>query len=413
MFLSYFTEQPYSALSHEKSNQLYPFDHPSRRSGDNVLLHSNRFFDPVEGARLYKERLREYELADEVGFDGIMLNEHHNSAFCMQPRLSIMASMLAVSTKRAKIVQLGNPLPVWDNPVQLAEDTSMIDMISGGRLVAGVVRGGGVEQLSNNANPAYNRDRFAEAHDLLIKAWTQPGPFSWHGEHYQVRVVNPWATPLQKPHPRVWIPGIISKETIDFAAAHAYPYICLNTTVEDTLRIWDYYDAQAAKAGFQGGPEYRGYLMRVHVAETEEVAIRNAREFLWLAGSFAGYGSPTWISPTGYTSWEARAARSAHNKVLSDFDAQLKMGTIIAGTPSQVIERIQWWLEKTRPGMLMLWCNDGHVDHANSMNCIRLMGEKVLPAVKKFGNDLGLKDPFSANAPVSLAHMRELQKKVA
>ncbi len=407
MFLSYFTEQPYSALDHEESNKLYPFDHPARRAGDNVLVHSNKFFNPVEGARLYNERLTEYELADKVGFDGIMLNEHHNSAFCMQPRLTVMSSMVAARTKHAKIVQLGNPLPVWDNPVQLAEDTAMIDMISGGRLVAGVVRGGGAEQLANNVNPAYNRDRFAEAHDLLIDAWTKPGPFRWEGEHYQVRVVNPWATPLQKPHPRVWVPGLVSKETIEFAAAHGYPYVCLNTTVEDTKRIWAFYDSLAAKAGFEGGPAYRGYLMRVHVAETEEKAKQNAREFLWLAGSFAGYGSPTWISPTGYTSFEARNARSSHNKVMSDFEAQLEMGTIIAGTPKQVIERIGWWLKETKPGMLMLWLNDGHMDHQTSMNCIGMMGESVLPELRKIGKELGLHDPFEINAPVSLKYMKQ------
>ena len=77
----------------------------------------------------------------------------------------------------------------------------MIDCISRGRLVSGVVRGGGVESLANNVNPAHNRERFEEAHDLIIAAWTRPGPFRWEGKHFQYRVVNPWALPLQKPHP--------------------------------------------------------------------------------------------------------------------------------------------------------------------------------------------------------------------
>ena len=84
----------------------------------------------------------------------------------------------------------------------------MIDMISKGRLVSGFVRGGGQEQLATGVNPAFNRERFEEAHDLIVKAWTQPGPFRWEGTHYQHRVVNPWAVPLQKPYPRVWIPGV-------------------------------------------------------------------------------------------------------------------------------------------------------------------------------------------------------------
>ena len=105
----------------------------------------------------------------------------------------------------------------------------MIDMISKGRLVSGFVRGGGQEQLAAGVNPAFNRERFQEAHDLIVAAWTREGPFRWEGAHYQHRVVNPWAVPLQKPHPRIWIPGVISPETIVWAAQQGYPYIALNT----------------------------------------------------------------------------------------------------------------------------------------------------------------------------------------
>ena len=66
-----------------------------------------------------------------------------------------------------------------------------------------------------NANPAYNRERFDEAHNLLVKTMTDDGPFSWEGEHYQYRVVNPWVRVLQKPHPRIWVPGVFSPETLD------------------------------------------------------------------------------------------------------------------------------------------------------------------------------------------------------
>jgi len=394
MLISYFTEQPYSALSAEDAWDLHPFDHPARRAGDNVLIHSNRFFDPVAASRLYAERIREYELAEEVGFDGVMVNEHHNAPFCMQARITVMSSVVAARTKRVKIVQLGNPLPTWDNPVQLAEETAMIDMISNGRLIAGIVRAGGAEQLANNVNPAYNRERFHEAHDLLIKAWTVPGPWRWEGEHYHQRIVNPWAVPLQKPHPPVWVPGITSKETIEFAARHAYPFVCLNTTMEDTKRIWGLYDKVAAETGFEAGPQHRGYLVRCIVAETEEKALRNAREHLWMSGEFAGFGRPTWIAPTGYSSFEARTGRAAMDKANSSLEGQIERGTMVVGTPEQVIARLRWWLEETRPGLLMLWPNDGRLDHESSLDAIRLMGEAVLPSVKKIAQELGLHDQF-------------------
>ena len=244
MHLMYFTEQPMSAY----------FAQAGLDFGATALMFSNSHFDPKEGSRLYNEYLEHYLLVDELGFDGIMLNEHHNAPFCMQARTNIFASILAAMTKNVKIVILGNPLPLSDNPVQLAEELAMIDMISKGRLVSGFVRGGGQEQLANGVNPAFNRERFEEAHDLIVKTWTTPGPFRWEGTQYQHRVVNPWAVPMQKPHPRIWIPGVISRETIIWAAQHGYPYIALNTPVERTKQIWKMYDDTAAAAGFAGGP---------------------------------------------------------------------------------------------------------------------------------------------------------------
>ena len=85
----------------------------------------------------------------------------------------------------------------------------MIDVISGGRLISGFVRGTGVETVSTNNNPLANRERFEECHDLVIKTWTTPGPFRWEGKHYNFRAVNPWMVPIQKPHPPIWVPGNI------------------------------------------------------------------------------------------------------------------------------------------------------------------------------------------------------------
>src|SRR5712691_8803401 len=132
MHLMYFTEQPMSAYPEEEG----------RKFGYTALVFPNKYFDPAEGARLYEERIIDYQLVEEVGFDGIMLNEHHNAPFCMQAKCNVMASILAAVTKRVKIVLLGNPLPIAENPVRLAEELAMIDMISKGRLVSGFVRGG-------------------------------------------------------------------------------------------------------------------------------------------------------------------------------------------------------------------------------------------------------------------------------
>jgi len=281
-------------------------------------------------------------------------------------------------------------------------------MLSKGRLVSGFVRGGGQEQLASGVNPAYNRERFEEAHDLIIKAWTTPGPFRWEGNHYQSRVVNPWAVPLQKPHPRVWIPGVASKETVIWAAKHRYPYICLNTTVDTTKKIWALYDQAAAEVGYAPGPENRGYLLRVHVAESEEKALANARQFMWMQGEFTGLGHPVWGAPAGYGSpanrrafVEIAAGRRPNPRALP-FEQQVEDMQIIAGTPDQVVAKLRMIMEETRPGIFAFWGNDGKVSHEDSMTCIRLLGQEVMPAVREIAKDLDLTDPWEANAPVSL-----------
>src|SRR6202140_2765465 len=301
MHVMFFPEQPMSA---------YPAD-IGLEAGHTALMFSNKHFDPVAGSRLYNEYLEHYIYAEEQGVEGFMLNEPHNAPFCMQAKANIFAAILAAVTKKAKIVMLGNPLPLAENPIRLAEELSMIDMISKGRLVSGFVRGGGQEQLATGVNPAFNRERFEEAHELIVKAWTQPGPFRFEGTHYQHRVVNPWAVPLQKPYPRVWIPGVISKETIIWAAQQRYPYIALNTSIADTRKIWALYDKVADEAGYTAGPENRGYLIQVHVSDNEEKAIENAKQFRWMQGEFTGLAHPVWSTPSGYGSPAARPAPAA------------------------------------------------------------------------------------------------------
>ena len=409
MHLMYFTEQPMAAYSEQAGLDF----------GATALMFPNSNFDPVAGSRLYNNYIEQYMLAEEVGIDGIMLNEHHNAPFCMQAKANIFAAILAGMTKKVKIVMLGNPLPLAENPIRLAEELAMIDMISKGRLVSGFVRGGGQEQLATGVNPAFNRERFEEAHELIVKAWTQVGPFRFEGNHYQHRVVNPWAVPLQKPYPRVWIPGVISKETIVWAAQQRYPYIALNTSIEQTKKIWELYDQVAAQSGYTGGPENRGYLIQVHVSDNEEKAINNAKQFRWMQGEFTGLAHPVWSTPSGYGSPSNRrnfvqfAAGRMANPRNTPFEQQIADLRIIAGTPKTVVPKLKRILEETRPGILALWGNDGRVSQEDSLTCIKLIGQEVFPAIREISKELDLKSPFEANAPVHIKYSTDLKGKAA
>src|SRR5208283_2410160 len=244
MQVGYFTERPYRWLPEEEILKNRAF-----------FAISNKFFDREKAADDYHYYLDEYCYAEDLGFDAIALNEHHGNPICMGSVMNVEAAVLAYRTKRARIVLVGNPLPVIKHPLRMAEELAEIDLISRGRLVTGWVRGAGSEQFFNNANPAYNREMFNEAHDFIVQAWTRPGPWRYEGKHFHYRHVNPWALPYQKPHPPMWIPGTLSPETVQWCAEHHYPYIGLGTQLGPTCDLWDFYADEAAKHGYQAGPE--------------------------------------------------------------------------------------------------------------------------------------------------------------
>jgi alkanesulfonate monooxygenase SsuD/methylene tetrahydromethanopterin reductase-like flavin-dependent oxidoreductase (luciferase family) len=344
-----------------------------------------------------------------MGFDAVMLNEHHSTPFCMQGVTNVGASILARITNKVKIIILGNVLPIWDDPLWLAEQLAMIDMISDGRLVSGFVRGGGRESYAHNSPPHFNRDRFEEAHDFLIKAWTTPGPFRWEGKHYHYRYVNPWMRPLQQPHPPIWIPSTVSVETVKWTAEKAYPLVLLATKLEPTREAFQLYHDTAAEFGHRSGTQNVAYLWKVHVDETEEKAEEVGRKFLsgvsnpFLAGN-EGQVNPAIMNLPGHTSRTSRrlsatsfgpAGRFGSNR--RPYEEQAADLSIISGTPKTVLPKIRQVLEYLRPGSVFFWDGDGAMTHEDSMRSLRLMGQEVIPAVREMARELDLKSPFEVD----------------
>ena len=200
-----------------------------RKNGTVWVKLPNKHFDPEKGHKLYNRYLDELEYGEQLGFDAVSVNEHHQTAYGLMPSPIVTASALARRTKRVKIAILGSALPLRSHPLTVAEEHAMIDVISGGRLISGFVRGIGAEYHTFGVNPTFSHDRFHEAHDLIVRAWTEPGPFAFQGKHYNVQYVNLWPRPYQKPHPPIWIPSQGSKETIDWASHPDRRYTYLQT----------------------------------------------------------------------------------------------------------------------------------------------------------------------------------------
>ncbi len=392
----FFTEMGYTAYSQETAANY----------GYTNLMFPNENFVPEKASELYSMYFDELQYCTESGFDGVMINEHHNNPLCMMPSVNVIGAVLSKLTRKGKIVFLGNVLPIHENPLRVAEEIAMIDCISGGRVVCGFVRGLGQESWATNTNPIYNRERFDEAHDLIVKTWTTPGPFRWEGKHYHFRAINPWAMPLQKPHPPIWIPGVASPESVIFAARHRYPYIALAPPLDLMEEIYDLYDRTAAEEGYTPTSDNRGYAIRVNVSDSDERAYEEGKKFFWQLGTSFGVAPREWQAPPGYLSRAAvRGQRQQRREVTRNIAPENRTVTpggpalsyeeahatyqIVTGNPDTVIKKLQHVIDVVDPSYMVLWGREGPMSHETAVRCIDLLGQEVIPAIKEYQSQRG------------------------
>ena len=367
------SQQPYTHLNEEDIG----------RYNSGRLDFPNTYFDPEKAHHLYNQYHEQYVMADEAGLDGIMTNEHHSSYWNMKPSANLDAAVISRTTSRAKIAILGNIIPIND-PVRMAEELAMLDCYSNGRLISGFVRGGAVETLQAGIDPTENRDRFEEAHDLIIKCWTTPGPFRFEGRYYHHRVVNPWVLPVQKPHPPVWFPGGSSPESVVWAAQHEYAYMNLGAIISLTKELKQVYIDTAKEVGFTPGPEHFGYQVRALVADTDEKAQELGRGFLW-AGQHRMRGPVEHLDPPGYQS--PTASRLAARRIgggggpALGYEGLQEVKAIIVGSPDTVIKKLSETIEELNPGYMILIGSDGNIPHQDVMRSVELLGQEVVPAL--------------------------------
>ena len=349
---------------------------------------SNALFDPERGHALYNRYLDELVEAERWGWDGICVNEHHQNVYGTMPSPNIIAAMLTQRTRRCRIGIIGNALPLHDDPLRVAEEIAMLDVISGGRIISGFVRGTGMEYFSYGVNPAHSRDRFYEAHDLIIRAWTERGPFPFVGKHYRYRYVNPWPRPLQQPHPPVWLPGTGSLETVAFAAERRYPFMMVYSPVEQQRKAYDLYRRLAEEQfGYEAAPEQLAFCVPCYVAETDELARREAEpHLLWLFHVGLKYGP--FGMPPGYVSERSlKAMMAAHGKAFTDLtmDDLIDDGYVIVGSPDTVIEKLAHYTDRLHAGIMVSGAHWGDMPEDKVRRNMELFATRVMPHFRAEG----------------------------
>ena len=325
---------------------LMPYAHADLKAiadnGSAWVTYSNSHYDPEKGAELYHDYLDQMEFADQLGFDGVCLNEHHQTAYGLMPIPGVIAGALSRTVKRAKIAILGRALPLTNNPLTIAEEYAMLDNITQGRIIAGFVRGIGAEYHATGVNPAESQERFAEAHDLIVRAWTEPGPFAYAGKHYQFRYVNTWPRPYQQPHPPIWIPSQGSGSTIRWAARMRYTYCQTLSPIAAVARFFQLYRDEAEKTGYEASPDQLAWSNTIYVGETDKKAVREAKPHLEaLVNSFLKMPTEM-LLPPGYTdtaSMKRVRAVKVTGKTQS-LEELMAAGVVIVGSPETVREKL-------------------------------------------------------------------------
>src|SRR5271166_1097435 len=345
----------------------------------------NSLYDPVKGHELYREYINTLAYAETLGFDGICVNEHHQNAYGLMPSPNVIAGALTQRTSHCKIAVIGNALPLYNPPLRVAEEFAMLDVMSGGRLVAGMVIGGGPEYFTYRVDPTTAREKFREALELIVKAWTQPGPFLWNGKHYHFPYVNPWPRPLQQPHPPIWIPGAGSSETIDFVAQRRFAYMGIPYFHMDVFRrVFDQFREACAKAGYTAAPEQMGWGVPIYVAETDQQARAEFEPHLrYFQRNLL---KKIDLAPPGYTS--ARSALAimrnrgnflAEQESWDDID---KGVFAIVGSPATVRQKLARYQKELGVGVVLTGCQVGDMSHEWTRKSMELLAREVLPHVR-------------------------------
>lgn len=310
----------------------------------------SRYFDPVRAHTVYNDHLDCLEYAAQVGFDGIGVNEHHQNAYGLMPSPNLIAASLARRTQDTAIVVLGNSIALYNPPTRVAEEFAMLDCISGGRLVAGFPVGTSMDtNYCYGTIPGLTREKYAEAHDLIMRAWREPEPFAFNGRYTKLRYVNVWPRPIQQPHPPIHIPGGGSIETYDFCIdnTYSYSYLSFGGYLRGKALMDGYWNRVAERNAPDTSPYRAGFAQFICVADTDADAERLYAKHAHYFYNRCLHVFPGFADAPGYrtikTMQKGILNQYAPTKIFEEvpWGELIESGRVIAGSPETVRQRME------------------------------------------------------------------------
>jgi len=348
-------------------------------------------YDPVRGHELYNVYLDELEYAEECGFDGIGVNEHHANGYGLMPSPNLMAAALARRTSKSALVVLGNSIALYNPPLRVAEEFAMLDVISGGRLLAGFPVGTSMDtNYCYGQIPALTREKYREAHELIKRAWLEDEPFTFNGRYTQLRYANCWPKPVQSPPP-IFIPGGGSLETYDFCLENDYVYCYLSFTgYRRAKQLMDGYWERVEEYGKDDSPYRAGFAQTIVVAETDEEAEKEYREHIDYFYNRCLHVYPGFADAPGYRTIKTLKANVTSQMTEQAFGNVSSMswqqliddGYIIAGSPDTVANQMKELATSLRVGNIFCLIHVGNMPQDKCMRSTKLFADEVIPQLR-------------------------------
>jgi alkanesulfonate monooxygenase SsuD/methylene tetrahydromethanopterin reductase-like flavin-dependent oxidoreductase (luciferase family) len=337
----------------------------------------------AERAQISMQRtLDQFRLGDEMGFDWLTCAEHHFAPMSMTPNPMVMAAAITNVVKRAKIAILGPDIPIL-NPVRVAEELAMVDTLSGGRVVVGLMRGSANEYVTYNVNPAESRARFEEAFHIIKMAWTEPQPFGWQGRYFEFRSICIWPRPVQQPHPPIYM-STASPEAGEFAAKNHLGAGFAFTTLQIATGAAQRYREYCRTYGWEPEPEHVVYRLGMHCAESDEQAIEDLTS---VGGgqpsvglSFRNRAVESAVAESGYYGRDIDTQR-ARLQSRGEVASRIEKGQVLVGTPETILKQAMRIRDELGAGVLDLSLAAQLGD--KTMRSIELFGSKVLPRLRE------------------------------
>jgi alkanesulfonate monooxygenase SsuD/methylene tetrahydromethanopterin reductase-like flavin-dependent oxidoreductase (luciferase family) len=320
---------------------------------------------------LFEEGLQQIAYAEAMGFDFVLVAEHHFSNYGMSSAPLLQCLAIAQRTRRIKIATAVLVLPTWD-PLRAAEEVAILDNLSGGRFICGVGRGYQPHELERfGVSVEESRGRFNECLEVMTRAWTQDTSFTYAGEFVKVphdTVV--WPKPLQRPYPPMWVAGT-SEDTFQLAAERDMVPLTSGLfgpgPVRDATR--SYLRLRQAAGRTTDGYELGAQTINL-VTDTDEEALPFVQHARWQ--NRAGRAL------TRRAVFDGRADASPYEGEPSD---EAFWQALCYGSPESVIKKYEV-LSDAGATFASAWMMAGAMEHAQIMKSIRLMGERVIPALR-------------------------------